>query len=48
MKIIKRPGSTSLKLKELIKAVQEAGGDLEQERKARKVLKNYLEQAEED
>ena len=45
MKIIKRPCSTSLKLKELMKAVKEAGGNLEQEMKARKILKNYLEQA---
>ena len=47
MKVIKRPCSTSMKLKELIKAVKEAGGNLEQEMKARKILKNYLEQAKE-
>ena len=48
MKVIKRPCSTSLKLKELMKAVKEAGGDLEQEIKARKILKDYLKQAEEN
>ena len=46
MKVIKRPCSTSLKLKELMKAVKEAGGDLEQEIKARKILKDYLKQTE--
>ena len=41
------PGSTSKKIKELMKAVKEAGGDLEQEIKARKILKNYLQQTKE-
>jgi len=48
MKVIKRPCSTSLKLKELMKAIKEAGGNLEQEIKARKILKDYLKQAEEN
>ena len=43
MKVIKRPCSTSLKLKELMKTVNEAGGSLEQEMKARKILKIYLD-----
>ena len=47
MKVIKRPCSTSKKIKELMKAVKEAGGDLEQEIKARKILKNYLQQTKE-
>ena len=46
MKIIKRPCSTSLKLKKLMKAIQEAGGSLEQEIKARKILSDYLKKAE--
>ena len=46
MKIIKRPCSTSMKLKELMKAVKDAGGNLEQELKARKILMNYLEQVD--
>ena len=48
MKIIKRPCSTSKKLKELINAVKEAGGNLEQEMKARKILRDYLKQSEVD
>ena len=48
MKVIKRPCSTSLTLKELMKAIKEAGGSLEQELKARKILKNYLKQTEEN
>ena len=48
MKVIKRPCSTSLKLKELMNAIKEAGGNFEQEMKARKILKNYLEQAASD
>ena len=44
MKVIKRPCSNSKKLNELMKAVKEAGGNLEQEMKARKMLKNYLRQ----
>ena len=48
MKIIKRPCSTSSKLKKLIEAIKEAGGDVEQEMKARKILKDYLEQIEEN
>ena len=46
MQVIKRPCSNSKKLKKLMKAVKEAGGNLEQEMKARKILKNYLQQAD--
>ena len=46
MKIIKRPCSTSLKLNKLMKAINEAGGSLEQETKARKILRDYLKQSE--
>ena len=45
MKIIKRPCSTSMKLKELMNAVNEAGGSFDEEMKARKILKPYLDQA---
>ena len=44
MKVIKRPDSTSLKLKELMKAIEEAGGSLEEQIKARGIFKNYLKQ----
>ena len=47
MKIIKRPCLTSLKLKKLMKAIKEAGGNLEQEKKAQKILSDYLKQVEE-
>ena len=47
MNVIKRPCSTSKQLKELMKSVKETGGNLEQEIKARKFLKSYLQQAEE-
>ena len=46
MKIIKRPCPTSLQLKYLMKAIKEAGGSLEQEIKARKIIRDYLKQAE--
>ena len=46
MKIIKRPCSTSLQLKELMKAVKDAGGSLEEQIRAKETLKNYLKQAE--
>ena len=48
MKIIKRPCSTSSILKKLMEAIKEAGGNVEQEMKARKILKNYLKQAEDN
>ena len=48
IKIVKIPDSTSLKLKELMKAVKEAGGNLEQQMKAQKILENYLKQTEEE
>ena len=48
MKIIKRPCSTSLKLKKLMKAIKEAGGSFEQEMKARKILRDYLKQSKVD
>ena len=41
MKIIKRPCSTSLQLKELMKAVKEAGGSLEEQLKAQEILWEY-------
>ena len=46
MKVIKRSCSTSLQLKELMKAVKEAGGSLEEQIRAKETLKNYLKQAE--
>jgi len=46
MSVIKISDSTSLKLKELMKAVEEAGGSSEQQMKAKEILKNYLEQFE--
>ena len=46
MKIIKRPCSTSLKLKKLMKAIKEAGGSLEQQIKARNIVRDYLKQDE--
>ena len=48
MKVIKNLGSTSKKLKELMKAVKEAGGSFDQEMKARKILTKYFKQADED
>ena len=48
MKIIKRTCSSSLKLKELMKAIKKAGGSLEQELKARKILKAYMKQTDDD
>ena len=40
--VINKIDSTSLKLKELMKAVKEAGGSLEEQEKAQKTLKNYF------
>ena len=40
--VINKIDSTSLKLKELMKAVKEAGGSLEEQGKAQKTLKNYF------
>ncbi len=42
-KIIKIPASTTLKLKELMNALQEAGCNFEEKLKARKIFKIYLD-----
>jgi hypothetical protein len=42
-KIIKIPDSTTLKLKELMNALQEAGCNFEEKLKARKIFKIYLD-----
>ena len=46
--VIKKIDSTSLKLKELIKAVKEAGGNLDIQMKAQEILKNYFIKAEQE
>ena len=43
IKVIKKINSIPLKLKELMIAVKEAGGDLDQQMNAQKIFKNYLE-----
>ena len=48
IKVIKKINSIPLKLKELMIAVKEAGGDLDQQMNAQKIFKNYFKQAEED
>ena len=47
-KVINKLDSKPKKLKELMKAVKEAGGSLEEQIKAKETLKNYLKQAEEN
>ena len=42
-KIIKIPASTTLKLKELMNALQEAGCNFEEKLKAHKIFKIYLD-----
>ena len=42
-KIIKIPDSTTLKLKELMNALQEAGCNIEEKLKAHKIIKIYLD-----
>ena len=42
-KIIKIPDSTTLKLKQLMNALQEAGCNFEEKLKARKIFKLYLD-----
>ena len=48
IKVIKKIDSIPVQLKELMKVVKEAGGSLEEQMKAQKVLKKYLKQAEKD
>ena len=40
MPVIKISDSTDLKLKKLMKSVKEAGGSLEEQKQAEKILKN--------
>ena len=46
MKVVKRLDSTSLKLKELMKALEEIGCSPKEKIKARKIFKIYLDRAE--
>ena len=46
MKIVKRLDSTSLKLKGLMKALEETGCSSEEKNKAQKIFKIYLDRAE--
>ena len=46
IKVIKKIDSIPVQLKELMKVVKEAGGSLEEQMKAQKVLKKYLKQYE--
>ena len=48
IKVIKKIDSIPVKLKELMKVVKEAGGSLEEQIKAQKILNNYLKQAKKD
>ena len=43
--VIKKIDSTALKLKELMKAVKEAGGNLDTQMKAQETLKNYFKKS---
>ena len=45
MKVVKRLDSTSLKLKELMKALEETGCNPKEKIKARKIFKIYLDRA---
>ena len=46
MKVVKRLNSTSLKLKGLMKVLEETGCSSEEKIKARKIFKIYLDRAE--
>ena len=44
--MIKKIDPTSLKLKELMEAIKEAGGNLEAQRKAQETLKDYFKKSD--